>query len=254
MIINISNYKATVFERGVYYFGLSDYPNITKKELNYVITFIKYEESYGRKTEIICNSEGILTIVNNAVARLDTDENIVLPEENKFVYHGTDITATREILSSGKLLSATKVYGKTGAELAFEKRDSLWNDPADYFEYIMFCWGDSPTGDYVVLSDNFSSKEDLIKGNFNPGVRFYFKYKDIIKHPGHTFDGYHAVKIKDEIILSYYLHSCIVPEQYRNELRGQIPSELVSKVHFLSQNKLGISTWNKKVYDFVSEI
>ena len=254
LTINISNHKATVIERGVYYFNLSNYPNITKKECNDIIAFIKYEESYGRKTEILSNNEDILTIINNAVARLDTDEKIVLPEENKFVYHGTNIAAAREILSSGKLLSAAKVYGKTGAELVFEKRNSLWNDPADYFEYIMFCWGDNPTGDYVVLSENFPSEEDLNNGNFNPGVRFYFIYNDLMKHPGYTSDGYHAVKIKDEIILSNYLHSCIVPEQYKNELKDHALLELISKVHYLPQNKLGILEWNKKVYNFINKL
>ncbi len=34
-------------------------------------------------------------------------------------------------------------------------------------------------GDYVVLSENFPCEEDLLKGNFNAGVRFYIKYEDI---------------------------------------------------------------------------
>jgi len=100
----------------------------------------------------------------------------------------------------------------------------------------MFCWGDNPTGDYVVLSENLPSEDDLAKGNFNPGVRFYFRYDDIIRHPKHVFDGYHAVKVKDGILLSDYLHSCIVPEQFK--IKNILP-ELVSKVYFLSKSGLG---------------
>lgn len=259
MILNISNHGSGVIERGVYYFALSDYPHITASELKNMIAFINYEKTYGRQTEIICEDENILEIVNNAVAHPDmvvykktTEENI-LPAENEFVYHATDINAARKILSGGKLLSAVKVYGKTGEELSFRKRYSLWNDPADFFEYIMFCWGDSMTGDYVVLSENFPGEDALEKGSFDPGVRFYFRYADIIRHPGHVFDGYHPVKVKDEILLSEYLHACIVPEQYKIEPDPILP-ELKSKVHYLSQKGIGLNDWNDKVYDFVKKL
>ena len=252
MVLNISNHESTVIERGVYYFGLSNYPNITAIELSKIKAFLNYEKSYGRKTEIICEDEIILSVVSDAAARLDTMRDILLPAENEFVYHATDVKAARKILFEGKLLSATEAYGKTGKELAYEKRDSPWNDPADFFEYIMFCWGDDTTGDYVVLSEGFPSEEDLKRGNFNPGVRFYFRYEDLKQHPGHAFDGYHPIKVKNEITLTEYLHSCIVPEQYKNELEGKISSKLVKKVHYLDQLGLGISNWSEKVCDFVA--
>ncbi|MCL2323711.1 MAG: hypothetical protein FWC47_16590 [Oscillospiraceae bacterium] len=254
MVINISNHESSVIERGIYYFSLTNYPNITSSELKNLLDFINYEKSYGRQTEIVCKDEATLAIINNAVDHPEIIENISIPIENEFVYHGTDIKAAKEILSCGKLLSAVKVYRKTADELAFEKRDSLWNDPADYFEYIMLCWGNCAVGDYVVLSENFSSEDDLKNGNFNPGVRFYFRYEDIIKHPGNTFDGYHPIKVKDEIVLSDYLYACIVPKQYKDELEGQISLELSDKIYYLSQKKLGILDWNKKVYNFVSEL
>lgn len=254
MILNISNHESTVIERGVYYFALSDYPNITTSELKGMVEFIKYEKSYNRQTEIVCKDDNILAIVNNAVAHPETIENILLPNESDFVYHATGLEATKRILSGGKLLSAVKVYGKTGEELAYEKRDSPWNDPADYFEYIMLCWGDNMTGDYVVLSENFPSEEDLVNGNFNSGVRFYFRYDDIIRHSGHVLDGYHAIKIKDEILLSEYLYACIVPEQYKVEIDNLVLQELTSKVHYLSQKGISLSDWNDKVYDFVTNL
>lgn len=45
MILNISNHESTVIESGVYYFALSDYPNITTSELKGMVEFIKYEKS-----------------------------------------------------------------------------------------------------------------------------------------------------------------------------------------------------------------
>lgn len=254
MILNISKNNSHVIERGVYYFGLSDYPHISISELKNIIAFIEYEKLHGRQTELVCQDETIFQVVYDTITNPDTIGSILTPVENPFIYHATDLRATKKILSSGKLLSAEKVYGKTGEQLSFEKRNSLWNDPADFFEYIMFCWGDNMTGDYVVLSGNFPNEDDLLKGNFNPGVRFYLRYEDIIRHPGHTFDGYHSLKVKDEILLSDYLYACIVPEQYKSELESIVSPELVSKVHFLSQKGIGLTDWNEKVYDFICKL
>ena len=178
-----------------------------------------------------------------------------IPEAvEEFVYHATDVYAAQKILTDGKLLSATKVYGKTGEEIAFERRESEWKDPADFYEYIMFGWGTHLVGDYVVLSERFPCEEDLRKGNFNAGVRFYIRYDDIIKHKGHTFDGYHPIKVKDEILLSDYLFACIVPEQYKEQLDGCILQELLPKVHYLEQNGLCLQEWNDKVVAYIKKL
>jgi hypothetical protein len=230
-------------------------------ELKNILAFIAYEATHGRQTEIICEDDKILAALNCAIANPETVNNISLPEKiigctsclhhgclTEFVYHATDCEAAQKILSGGKLLSAVKSYGKTGEELAYEKRNSLWNDPADFFEYIMFCWGNCVVGDYVVMSDDDNNESNEI---FNPGVRFYFRYHDIVRHPGHVFDGYHCAKVKDEILLSDYLHLCIIPEQYKDDLEHLILTELATKVHYLPQNGFGIYDWSKKVYDFV---
>lgn len=108
------------------------------------------------------------------------------------------------------------------------------------------------TGDYVVLSENFSGEENLEKGNFDAGIRFYIRSEDILRHPGYIFDGYHPAKVKDAIVLVDYLHSCIVPEQFKNELECLILPELRGRVYYLSQDHLGLVDWNWKVYNFVS--
>lgn len=255
MILNISNKKLTLISKGVYYFELSDYPQIKDYEWQNIMAFINYEKAHGRQTEIVCDDNNVLSAVKNASASLDGTQYIPpITEGNEFVYHATDVFATQKILSGGKLLSAVKVYKKTGEELALERQKIGYFDPPDYFEYIMFGWGNHLVGDYVVLSENFPSEEDLSKGNFNPGVRFYFRYEDIVKHPDHVFDGYHAIKVKDEINLSEYLFACIVPEQYKNKIENYISSGLLTKVYYLSQKSLGLSDWNEKVYDFVCKL
>lgn len=251
MILNIAKREYGEIKQGVYYFRLSNYPHIGKSELRGIIEFINYEKLYNRQTKIVCENKEILAIIKDAVAKPEAVETIL--NDIEFYYHATNINATRKILSGGKLLSAVKVYGKSGETLAYEKRESPWCDPADFFEYIMLCNGDDMTGDYVVLSENFPSEDDLAKGNYNPGIRFYFRSSDIIKHPGHVFDGYHPIKIKDEILLSEYLFACIVPEQFKIELVDCILPELASKVFYLSQDGLGLSEWNDKVYNFVKK-
>jgi hypothetical protein len=252
--LKIGQKQGKGIERRVYYFDLINYPHITTKELEAMLAFIKYEKSYGRETIIECEDDNISTIVNNTATSDEFIKNNYISEKVDFVYHATCVKSTCSILLDGKLLSATKVSGKTGEELAHEKRNSLWNDPADYFEYIMFCNGDDMTGDYVVLSENPPSEDDLQKGNFNAGVRFYFLYNDLIKHPGYVFDGYHPIKVKDEIDLLDYLHSCIIPAQYKNVLYDYIAPELEAKVYYLPQDNLSISDWNNKVYTFVRNL
>jgi len=48
MILNISKNNSNVIERGVYYFGLSDYPHITISDLKRAAASVKYEKLYGR--------------------------------------------------------------------------------------------------------------------------------------------------------------------------------------------------------------
>lgn len=52
-------------------------------------------------------------------------------------------------------------------------------------------------------------------------------------------------KIKDEIVLSNYLYTCIVPDQYKNEIENYVSLELEARVHYLSQKGLGLSDWNE---------
>jgi len=256
MKLDIGKHKVSVIEKGVYYFAPASYPGLSDLELKNLLAFISYEKTHGRQTEVVCENDEILKKLDNALKNPDALNATPLPKKiggcnvclhqgclTEFVYHATDIQSTIEILSSGRLLSAARVSGKTGAELAHEKQDSLWNDPADFFEYIMFCWGNCVVGEYVVMSER--------NDRFIPGIRFYFRYNDLLRHPGHAFDGYHCIKVKNEILLSDYLHSCVVPECYKSELKRIAPPDLSAKLRYISWKGIDPVEWTKCVYDYV---
>lgn len=256
MRLRITNNGGHLIEKRTYNFELQEYPHIQLWEWNSIKAFISYEKAHGRKTEILCADHTLLKAVQEAATEITGSENILpLPEvTEKFIYHAADFRAAQKIFRSGKLLSAARVYGKSGKQLAYEKRESSWNDPADFFEYIMFGWGSHLVGDYVVLSEKPPKVTDFAAGRFDAGVRFYFKYEQMLKHPGSVFDGYHPLKIKDEVLLCDYLFATIVPEQFQKEVAICIPPELIDKVHYLSQRGLTLSDWNNKVVQFVDSL
>lgn len=69
----------------------------------------------------------------------------------EYVCHTTSIDNAMRILECGKLLSAIKARNVPVAELMREKKNAA-NDPADYFEYIMFAWGNCQAGDRSLWS------------------------------------------------------------------------------------------------------
>ena len=268
MQINIADHEGMIIWDGVYYFALSDYPHISSWELKKLLIFIDYEKRHGRQTEIVCENVDILTVVNNTIANPETVKDALLPVKitectqckqhgclTEFVCHTAEVENAKKILTSGKLLSAVKAFAKTADELVFDKRNAA-SDPADYFDYIMFAWGNCVGGDRLVMErtlGRFPDENDL-SINFAPGVRFYFRHDDIIRHPGYVFDGYHPAKIKDKLLLSDYLYACIIPEQYKNEFENMIHPEIADKVYYISKDALGLWDWAEKVYEFVERI
>ena len=62
-----------------------------------------------------------------------------------YLSHTCTVETAKEILKSGKLLSATKAFGLTGKQLVNDKRNAA-GDPADYFDYVMFGWSNTTSG------------------------------------------------------------------------------------------------------------
>ena len=271
MIVKIAKHDFTIQWDGIYYFALSNYPRISPWELKKLLVFMDYEKHHGRETKIVCEDEAILGAVNHAINHPETVMDAALPEKitectycrhkgclTEFVCHTATIVNARKILESGKLLSAVKALGKTADELVADARNAA-GDPAEYFDYIMFAWGNCQAGDRLVMernrvgSLNYDAFLEALEKDFFPGVRFYFRYSDIIRHPGYVFDGYHPAKVRDELILADYLYACIIPEHNRDEFAGIIRQDIANKIHYLPQNGLGLLDWTEKVYDFISK-
>lgn len=268
MKINIAKHEHPNLWNGVYDFALSDYPRITPWELKKLLAFIDYEKLYNRNTEIICEDKIILSAIKNAVAHPETFKDVSPPEKitectycnqngclTRFVCHTATIENAKKILESGKLLSAVKAFNKPANELISDKRNAA-GDPADFFEYIMFAWGNCQAGDRLVMERirGRSPNDNDLGKDFTPGVRFYIRYEDIIRHPGYVFDGSHPVKIKDKLILSDYLYACVIPKQNQNEFENIIHPEIADKIYYLPQDNLGLLDWSDKVYNFIEEL
>jgi len=269
MIINIANHDYTIIWDNVYYFALSDYPDISDWELKKIISFIEYEKLHKRETKIICENNNIMKSINNAILNPQEYLSVKVPKKitectackqkgclTEYICHTSTIDDAKSIFKCGKLLSAVRARNKTATELSKEKRNAA-NDPPDYFDYIMFAWGNCQAGDRLImerkLGGKIPDKNDLSIG-FKPGVRFYFKHESIIKHKYYLNDGYTPAKIKDEIILSDYLYCCIIPEQYNTEFTNVIPENLKNKIHYIRNNCKDIFDWSEKVYNFVCKL
>ena len=122
--------------------------------------------------------------------------------KTKYLCHTASIENAISIINCGSILSAVKARDIAADILSLEDRNAA-KDPADYFDYLMLSWGNCQAGDRLVMerkNTRMPTEEDL-NSKFTPGVRFYFVYEDLIKHSKATFDGYHPLKIKDELSL-----------------------------------------------------
>ena len=271
MTVNIADHGGPILWEGVYDFALSDYPNISDWELRKLIKFIEYEKVHNRETEIVCEDKDIREAVNHALA--NPEAFLQAPKPSIITYsvctecrqkgcltdylcHATGIESAKAIFKCGKLLSTVKVRGMTGEDLAAEREASHakgFNDPPDYYEYIMFSWGNCFIGDKIVMEKllgRYPDEYDLSSG-FKPGVRFYFTYDAIISHKNVAEDGSHPAKVKDELSLNDYLHCCIIPASERPEFENIIPASLADRVFYIENDCKNIWEWCEKVYTTV---
>ena len=166
--------------------------------------------------------------------------------------HTTSADNAIKIFECGKLLSALNARKVSVKELMSENRNAA-NDPADYFEYIMFAWGNCQAGDRLVMEralGRFPNEEDL-SVHFNPGVRFYFKYDQLLKHPNAVCDGVLPMKVKDEIILKDWIYKIIIPMKLKEKLELCIPYELNDRIIYIDNDCKDIWDWSEKVYRII---
>ena len=267
MVIRIGQFDITECWDGVFYKKLSQYPQITEWEIQTVLDFISYEASNGRTCEIKAKKE-IIDAIEHYRPTYDLGIRIQPPlkiEEctacpgykgcmTDYVCHTSPVENAIRIFECGSLLSPVRARKMSAAELQREARNAA-NDPSDYFEYIMFAWGNCQAGDRLVMErklGRFPDEKDLSEG-FTPGVRFFFRYNDLVRHPGAVFEGVLPMKIRDEVILNDWVSAIIVPEIHRQEIDPAVPKELRARVHFLRNDCKDIWEWSEKVYEYVKK-
>ena len=264
MIIKIGQFDITECWDGVLYKKLSDYPRITDWEIQTILDFIRYEKSNGRECPIEAE-ESIIRAIERYKTEYENGVRISPPNRitectachkykgcmTDLVCHTSPLENAIKILDCGSLLSPVLARGISAKELQAEERNAA-NDPEDYFDYIMFAWGNCQSGDRLVTErklGRFPTEEDLEK-NFTPGVRFFFRYDELICHPNATFDGVLPLKVKDEVVLENRVSAIIVPEIYRNILEPHIKEALRSRIHYLNFDGEDIWEWSDKAYEY----
>lgn len=269
MLIKIGNFDCTEVWDGCFYKKLSDYPQVSDWEIRTIIEFIDYENKYGRKCNIECEDNSLLNLVNERISErksyLKTPRPNLITEctacpkrkgcVTDYVCHTTSLDNAIKIFECGKLLSALNARKVPVEQLMSENRNAA-NDPADYFEYIMFAWGNCQAGDRLVMErklGRFPNNEDL-SDRFTPGIRFYFKYDELSKHPNATFDGVLPIKVKDEIILDDWVYRIVIPTYLAREIEESIPDSLKDRVIYVENNCKDIWDWSEKVYSIIESL
>ena len=269
MKIKIGEFDFSETWDGVFYKKLSHYPNITEWEMQSIFDFIKYEETNGRDCEIEADEE-IITRLKNYKDIYDSGNRVPAPTVitecracpkykgcmTDFVCHTAPLENAIKILECGRLLSPVLARKMTAKELKNEKRNAA-NDPEDYFDYICFSWGNCQAGDRLVMErklGRFPSEEDLKFPNFSPGIRFFFLYDKLKKHPGITYEGVLPFKIKNEVVLSDWVYSIIIPEEYRERIKSHVSKELDKSIFYVKNDCKDIWKWSEKVYKVIKRL
>lgn len=266
MLIKVGNFECTEVWDGVFYKKLSNYPQVSDWEIRTIIEFIEYENKYGRECKIECEDHELLELINRKIREkekyLSTPRPKLITEctacphrrgcVTEYVCHTTSVDNAVKIMECGKLLSALNARNVPVEQLMSEKRNAA-NDPADYFEYIMFAWGNCQAGDRLVMEralERFPNEEDL-SVCFKPGVRFYFKYDELIKHPEAISDGVLPLKVKGEIDLSGWVHRIVIPMEYRGKMENCVPPFLKDRIIYVENDCKDIWDWSEKVYGII---
>ena len=262
MLIKIGDFEFTSVWDGVFYKKLSRYPAISPWEKRNIIEFVEYESIYGRECEIECEEPAVLAQVREALENREAYRHAPRPSlltectacpvrkgcVTAFVCHTASVENARKILACGSLLSAVKARGVPAEELMAEARNAA-KDPADYFDYVMLAWGNCQAGDRLVMERKLGRFPDVrdLGVDFTPGVRFYFRYEELAKHPGRVFDGALPMKIRDEIVLKDWLYAMVIPEG--TELA--VPDALKDRAVYVKNDCRDIWEWSEKVYTVI---
>ena len=269
MLIKIGDFEFSIVWDNVFYKKLSNYPNVSDWEIRTIIEFVEYEKKYGRTCDIECDNENTLRTVLDSIKQKETylctprpkllTECTACPYRKgcvtDFVCHTTSADNAIKIFECGKLLSALNAR-KVPVEILMNENRNAANDPADYFEYIMLAWGNCQAGDRLVMERSlgrFPNDNDLSIG-FNPGVRFYFQYEQLMSHPNAICDGVLPMKVKGEIILDDWVYRIVIPTKLKAILEPYIPANLIDRIIYVENDCKDIWDWSEKVYRIIEQI
>lgn len=265
-----------------YQCSLSNYPEPSNWELKHLNEYLLYEIDYNRRIALWFEKAQTEKVVKDSISRFFKYEDVGLSAFVKsklatqrervidippklthchachekgcmtdHVCHVTSVTDAAKILQSGVILSACKAREESGHILSLEDRNAA-GDPPDYFEYIMFTFGNCTAGDRLVMErtlGRFPTDMDLIE-NFYPGVRFYFRYKELVDHPGFCSDGYHYCKIKNKLDIKQYLIAVIAPRAAEPDLLKVTSPKLKKYLMFLDHTKYSdLWLWSHRAYE-----
>ena len=120
----------------------------------------------------------------------------------------------------------------------------------------MFAWGNCQVGDRLVVERELGRRpeEADLSAGFTPGVRFFFRYADLIRHPQAAFDGVLPLKIRDEVVLADWVWAIVAPERFRAAIEGRVSEALRDRVHFLKNDGLDIWAWSGRVYEYAKAL
>lgn len=268
MLIKIGDFEFTEVWDGVFYKKLSNYPNVSDWEIRTIIEFMEYEKKYGRTCDIECDNEDTLRTVLDGIERKETFLSVPRPKlltectacpyrkgcVTDFVCHTTSVDNAIKIFECGKLLSALNAR-QIPVEILMKENRNAANDPADYFEYIMLAWGNCQAGDRLVMERSLERSPtdyDLSIG-FTPGVRFYFRYEQLISHPYAVCDGVLPMKVKDEIILDDWVYKIVIPTEWKSVLDPYIPASLIDRILYVENDCKDIWDWSEKAYRIIEQ-
>jgi len=248
-----------------YYNSLSNYPIPNYWEISNFMTFLNYELKYDRRIAIWFQNEKTSEIIITAIDNWfnEGEKKIsVLPSKlthckscaekgcmTDYFKHTTSKKDSLSIFKKGKILSACRVRKTVGKTLMKEKRNAA-GDPADYFEYIQFSFGNCTAGDRLVMERKLGGipSDEYLKDRFSPGINFYFDYKKLLSHPDYCNDGYHPCKIKESLTLTDYLHAVIIPQKEEKSIRPTISPNLIDRVIFLDDTGHNLWGWTSECY------
>lgn len=261
-------------------------PEPSDWELQHLNEYLLYEIYHDRRIVLWCANTQAYKSVRNSIKQFFRYENMGLsefvslklasqPERAKniplelthcqackekrcitdLVCHVASFTNAERILKSGVILSACKARNESGQDLALEKRNAA-GDPPDYFEYVMFTFGNCIAGDHLVMEralGRLPTQEELTE-EFKPGVRFYFRYIDLVGHSGFCSDGYHFCKVKNMLELEPYLVVAIAPEASRTRSLAADSLRLRERLSFVDRsNYRDLWSWSHKAYEVAKE-